>query len=100
MCSSISVSRIRKAALQVLFDANEEDARYRDIINKAEKGERIARGIGIEDGLYDRIMQPVERKAQTQVLLTTVDQRRIWHERLRHDSLNKIEKSLRTVKRY
>lgn len=66
-------------------------------MSKSKKSEGIARVIEAEKGLYALVMQPVERKAQKQVLVTTVDQQRIRHERLRHASLNKIEKTLRII---
>lgn len=96
MCNLLSVSRIRKATLRVVFDDHEDGNGQCEISGK-NTGDVYLRGVEQKNnGLYRALMKPLPKK-EIGHLVAKESNEHTWHRRLGHVSIGTMKSSMPLV---
>lgn len=97
MCNLLSVSKIRKRGLQIIFDTDDVGKGYCKIIRKDNTNTAILQGIEVKQGLYEVNFQMSENETH-KFLLTSESNQNLWHELLGHVGHNTVRHTVPLVR--
>ena len=95
-CNLLSVSRMRRRGIVVLFDQCDNGRGFVQLKVK-ESGASIAKGFEVQEGLFELLLHPTKSQVSAANVCMT-DKVKLWHQRLGHMGHNIINKSVKITK--